>query len=224
MCKQHRLKSNQSIHVLLPLEVLAFLVIHPRQGQVPPVLQDRTAKIPLLSGSKWWHPDPDGDKSRELPGNLTGSPSERSRAMISPESRALPSQLPPTSRDHSPGSDPSQLMDTAGRKHAHVKASPLGTHELLQWVCALCLPWEAVVSYAINSRKAGLCPKQRKREFPKNHLIFSISHALCVLVLMLTRLYEAVWMKENHTALHYPSEHGTLAVCINHFGASSYPQ
>lgn len=99
-----------------------------------------------------------------------------------------------------------------------------GTHELLQWVCALCLPWEAVVSYAINSRKAGLCPKQRKREFPKNHLIFSISHALCVLVLMLTRLYEAVWMKENHTALHYPSEHGTLAVCINHFGASSYPQ
>lgn len=126
MCKQHRLKSNQSIHVLLPLEVLAFLVIHPRQGQVPPVLQDRTAKIPLLSGSKWWHPDPDGDKSRELPGNLTGSPSERSRAMISPESRALPSQLPPTSRDHSPGSDPSQLMDTAGRKHAHVKASPLG--------------------------------------------------------------------------------------------------
>lgn len=59
-----------------------------------------------------------------------------------------------------------------------------------------------MISYAVNSRTAGLYPKHRKRGFSKNRLIFSISHTPYVLVLVLTRLYEDVWMEENHTALH----------------------
>lgn len=183
---------------------------------------DRTARNPLLSGSKGWYPAPNWVRSGEMSQNPSESPSECSRAMQlhdqprkpSPAFVAVGNIEGPRHR----ALTPSQPLEAAGGKQTHAKTSSLvntGATDAsfpVSLCFVLALGKCGLLCYTFQSRWTS--PKAKKKEgFPRASLHFQRQPCSICPGSDASQAPQGCLYGEKAPSLHHKPAPAALAVC-----------